>query len=164
MTKSTQVMASAWALKALRTELYASCSSWWIWVSISVSPYILGYGTEPTADLPFPATRPLGILFWCDGGRSSSVPANFFRMCHKIYLSGHISAGIQRNSQKKGLPEDFFFLFFVLMSLPEDDISSMEKYSDSIIASTESSKIASSKQKQPLLDKPIICRSLSGAE
>lgn len=75
--KSTQVMASAWALKALKTELYASCSSWWIWVSISVSPYILEYGMEPTtADLPFPATRPpLGILFWCGGGRSSSVPA-----------------------------------------------------------------------------------------
>ena len=72
-------MRSAWALKALRTELYASCSSWWIWASMSVSPYILEYGRVPIADLPLPATRPpLGILFWWDGGRSSSVPAISF--------------------------------------------------------------------------------------
>lgn len=70
-------MASAWALKALRTELYASCSSWWILASISVSSYILGYGTEPIAGgLPLPEIRPpRDILFWCCGGKSSSVPA-----------------------------------------------------------------------------------------
>lgn len=47
----THDMASDCALKARRTEPYASCSSWWIWDSMSSC--ILGYEAEFTADLPF---------------------------------------------------------------------------------------------------------------
>lgn len=115
MVKSTQVIWSAWALKALRTELYASFSSWWICASMLVSPYILEYGTEPAADLPFPATRPpLEILFWCDGGRSSSVPAIFFQNGRKIrsiiYIRWEfLHYCIYRNVAMKSKRQDIYF-------------------------------------------------------
>lgn len=55
---------------------------------------ILGNEAEPKApDLPFPEARPpLENLFWCEGGRSSSVPA-VMKRCH-------IACMLQRMAKK----------------------------------------------------------------